>query len=53
MQEMNVTYFDFYETTYLSAHNMLHYDARHFTALFNRHVLDWFYPLNSTIATVH
>ena len=55
MQEMNMTYFDFYDTTYLSAHNMLNYDARHFTASFNRNVLDWFYPSNSTTAaaTVH
>ena len=53
MQEMNVTYFDLYETTYLSAHNTLNFDARHYSGPFNRHVLDWFYPSNSTTATAH
>jgi hypothetical protein len=44
MDDMNVTYWDFFEATYLSAHYTLPGDVMHYTEEFNRFILDWLYP---------
>lgn len=44
MEDMNVTVWDFFEPSYLSAHYTEPGDVMHYTEDFNRFILDWFYP---------
>jgi len=50
MKELNVTYLDLYETTYLSAHKTLPNDGIHYLNSWNRDILDWFYPFDNVMS---
>jgi hypothetical protein len=54
MEELDITYLDLYETTYLSAHKTIPNDGMHYLESWNQDVLDWFYPFdNSTNHSIH
>jgi len=44
MQDMNVSYLDFFEASHLSAHDTVVNDGAHFSFEFNQHLLNHFYP---------
>jgi hypothetical protein len=43
MLDMNVTFLDLYEATFLSVEQLLEGDGRHYTPAFNEKMLSWFY----------
>ena len=49
MKELNVAYWDLFETYYLSDHYTAEGDGRHYTQELNEKILDWFYPNNKTL----